>query len=200
MDNTLMIQLLRNKAEEIKSLLEHFQNHPNELQNEIGLLEDRIKSLSKDFNLLQTNIKNDSEEFELNNEKEQNLQGNKEIKDNPVFKTKKNHINEDISKESKFLDNSTINDQLKSDSTNIISDKLSSQKLTDIRTAIGINDKFLFIKELFDSKKEDYNSSIEFLNQSTDLGKIQEWMVNEKNWDIENPTVKQFTEIIKRKF
>ena len=47
--------------------------------------------------------------------------------------------------------------------------KLQNKPITDLAKAIGINDKFLFIKELFGGDSDLYNQTIKHLNHFTDL-------------------------------
>jgi len=200
MDNKLIIQLLRSKTEEINSLLEHFQNHPSELYSKIDLLEDRIKSLSKDFNFLQKNITEDSTKSEISNKKTQAFQEKFEIENSSISIDKTDLLKEQEAKNQDLAHNPTLNDQLKSDCSDDLRQKFTTYHLADIQSAIGINDRFLFIREIFDNNEEEYNSTIAYLNQSTNLETVLNWINKEKNWDIEDPTVKLFIEIIKRKF
>lgn len=45
-----------------------------------------------------------------------------------------------------------------------VADKISAKPLKDLKAAIGINDKFLFINELFKGDLQEYNRMIERLN------------------------------------
>jgi len=56
----------------------------------------------------------------------------------------------------------------------------------DIRNVIGINDKYLFINELFGSDKENYENTLDELNKLSSYDEAMEWLnenvlfVNEK--------------------
>ena len=45
-----------------------------------------------------------------------------------------------------------------------VSTKLQSKPINDINSAIGLNDKFIFIRELFGNDKEHYHETIQVLN------------------------------------
>ncbi|WP_421920557.1 hypothetical protein [Marinifilum sp.] len=216
MDHKLLLQLLQNKTEEIQSLLEHFKNHPEDLNNGLDLLSDRIVSLSKEFRLMQDRFDVQKPEVEITKEIERakpegkaklELTANSEIakpeeeapkiKTEPIKVTKKDKA---YKQNAKAEQDSILNDQLQSNSAELIGDKIKNNKLSDIQTAIGINDRFLFIRELFDNKTEAYNSSINFINQTNSYKLIEEHFKSQTNWDFEDPTVIQFMELTKRKF
>jgi hypothetical protein len=71
----------------------------------------------------------------------------------------------------------------------------------DIKTAIGINDKFEFISELFKGNTADYEASIQLFNNTTNneaaLSLFND-LQKKYNWEDENETVNRFLEIIKR--
>ena len=74
-----------------------------------------------------------------------------------------------------------------------------NDKTVDIRSFIGINDKFLFIRELFDSNIDDYLDFITETNK-TKSKKEAEKIISTKNWDKEEESTKLLTDIINRKF
>jgi len=204
-----MLQLLQNKTGEIQSLLEHFKNTPNELEEGISLLSDRIEGLGKEFEILKANFSSVKEV----------IQEERIITDEPVvsnFEIKeeaKVEIVEEIKVEieeklvvpvsthnKKTEENSTLNDQLQSTGNEVLGEKIYSNSITDIQSAIGINDRFLFIRELFNNDKNEYNSTIEFINNTNEFSTVEEHFKLKQNWDFEDPTVIQFLEITKRKF
>ena len=205
-----MIQLLQNKTGEIQSLLEHFKNQPDDLKNNLFLLQRRIESLSKDFEVLKKNFTETTSQTPVEDpvkivpEISEAVIAPKEEKTEtpvaPILKEPKSIESQEEKEEAKLAESVTLNDQLQSGSRKIIGQKLSSHKLEDIQSAIGINDRFLFIRELFENSADAYNSAISFINQSDNFETVQNWINKEKHWDMEDPTVIQFVEITKRKF
>ncbi|MFT5750120.1 MAG: hypothetical protein ACI93S_001394 [Ancylomarina sp.] len=65
---------------------------------------------------------------------------------------------------------------------------------------MGINDQFLFIRELFDNKSDEYKSAITYINYEDDYSKIISYFNKYQEWDNEDITVIQFFDLIKRKF
>jgi hypothetical protein len=70
----------------------------------------------------------------------------------------------------------------------------------DIRTVIGINDKYLFITDLFKDDKAEYNHVIQHLNTFSNSTRALNWVKNEvaakQGWDEENETVQSFYGLI----
>jgi hypothetical protein len=94
-----------------------------------------------------------------------------------------------------------INENLgKSKSGKDISSKIQSKPISDLRASIGINEKFLFIKELFKGNNEYYNKSIDFLNQAGSLDNAMQYIHENFQWDRESETTTKFLELVQRKF
>lgn len=97
----------------------------------------------------------------------------------------------------------TIADRLRESQDKRLADKLQENKIADLRSTIGINDKFLFINELFDGNMRIYDEIIQKLNGCTTHAQADLLMLDLKiayNWDSESPTVKKFVELVRRKF
>jgi len=63
-----------------------------------------------------------------------------------------------------FSGSPTIADSYQADKDNSIAATVSPQTVQDLKMAIGINDKFLFINDLFNGDPPNYNDAIEKLN------------------------------------
>ena len=59
-----------------------------------------------------------------------------------------------------------------------ISSRMSYQNIKDLKSAIGINEKFLFINELFKGNMKAYNDSIILLNDCDSHDKAMEILEN----------------------
>ncbi|MFW5886426.1 MAG: hypothetical protein ACOCUL_01590 [Bacteroidota bacterium] len=94
----------------------------------------------------------------------------------------------------------SINESLKRNKQSDISTRLKSKKINDLFSAIGINDKFLFQKELFNSNKGKYEEAINFLNTAESLENAFQFIDSNYQWDMESEAAQKFMEIIKRKF
>lgn len=78
--------------------------------------------------------------------------------------------------------------------------KLQNKPIHDLTKAIGINDKFLFIKELFNNNSELYNQTIRHLNQLTDLNNAIIYLQENFEWDATNEVAINFIDLVRRKF
>jgi len=98
---------------------------------------------------------------------------------------------------------STLADRLREGQEKRIADKLQENKVIDLRTTIGINDKFLFINELFEGNMRIYDDAIQKLNEGTTVAQADMLLLDLKivyNWDSESPTVKKFVELVRRRY
>lgn len=97
----------------------------------------------------------------------------------------------------------SINDKLKTETTETAT-KLQDEPIKDLRRAIGINDKYLFIKELFRNDEAAYERSIKTINSFHILPEAEYWiqreMIYKLGWDDNNPTVKMFYQLVRRRF
>jgi hypothetical protein len=97
----------------------------------------------------------------------------------------------------------TLADRLRDGQEKRIADKLQENKINDLRTTIGINDKFLFINELFEGNMRIYDEAVQKLNATTAMAQADLLLLDLKivyNWESESPTVKKFVELVRRKF
>jgi len=72
-----------------------------------------------------------------------------------------------------------------------------------LKAAIGINDKFMFINELFDGNLREYNESIETLGGFTTLPQAQEYLdlLRRKfNWNSASNAFQRIKDLIEKRF
>lgn len=84
--------------------------------------------------------------------------------------------------------------------TNDLSKKFQQQPLTDLFKAIGINEKFLFVKELFGGHADSYTQTLTYINQAGSFNEAVEYLDRHFTWDFENPTVQKLLELVHRRF
>lgn len=78
--------------------------------------------------------------------------------------------------------------------------KFKDNPIKDINSAIGLNDKFLFIRELFANNGEIYSKAIEKLNNFENLDQAMQFINTEFHWDAKNPTFNKFLELVYRRY
>ncbi len=114
-------------------------------------------------------------------------------------------VSEDSKKiEVKNVDQSTsLNDALKNEKQEI-SDTLNEGPVKDLKKAIGINDRFLFINELFLGDEVMFERSIKTINSFTIYPEAEYWIRRELMlklaWNEKSDTVRQFNQLVKRRF
>jgi hypothetical protein len=76
--------------------------------------------------------------------------------------------------------------------------------IRDLKKAIGINDRFLYINELFRGDENMYERSIKTINGFSILPEAEYWIQRELKvkigWNQDSETVKQFDQLVKRRF
>ncbi|MBK8521554.1 MAG: hypothetical protein WAT20_05690 [Ferruginibacter sp.] len=97
----------------------------------------------------------------------------------------------------------SINEKLKQSKIDL-GDTLTEVPIRDLRKAIGVNDRFLFINELFRGDEVAYERSIKTINSFTIFAEAEYWIQRElkvKNgWNSNNEMVAQFFQLVKRRF
>lgn len=80
-----------------------------------------------------------------------------------------------------------------------LSSKLQSQPISDIGSAIGLNDKFLFINELFNGNSEKFEETISYLNNAPNFNDAFNYLNEHFDWEMENPSVQKLLDLARRK-
>ncbi len=97
----------------------------------------------------------------------------------------------------------SLNDKLKA-SNKEIGAQLHHTPVRDLRKAIGINDRYLFINELFRGDEVMYERSIKTINSYTILPEAEYWISRELKtklgWNDRSETVQHFDQLIRRRF
>lgn len=97
----------------------------------------------------------------------------------------------------------SLNDKLKHHKTELV-EVLKEQPVKDLRKAIGINDRFLFINELFRGDENMYERCIKTINNFNIFPEAEYWINRELKvklgWDNSNETVQHFDQLVKRRF
>lgn len=97
----------------------------------------------------------------------------------------------------------SLNDRLKEDKIEL-SHSLTSSPIKDLRKAIGVNDRFLFINELFRGDVAMYERSIKTIQNFSIYAEAEFWIRRELKvkigWLDSDAVVKQFDQLVKRRF
>lgn len=118
----------------------------------------------------------------------------------PTLALKQQEINETIATHGESL-----NEKLKSKTAHKeVGISLKQGPIKDLRKAIGINDQYLFINELFRGDQTMYERSIKTINSFNIYGEAEFWIKRELKlklaWPENNEVVELFDQLVKRRF
>lgn len=103
--------------------------------------------------------------------------------------------NADLKEEEKTTPVQVIAEQYQKD-TEVMGEK--HQAVSDIRKAISVMDRFLYMRELFDNNQELFNDALEHINKAQSLQEATAYL-SQFNWE-ENETSVQFMKLLARRF
>ncbi|HIA12177.1 MAG TPA: hypothetical protein EYN69_08915 [Flavobacteriales bacterium] len=99
----------------------------------------------------------------------------------------------------------SINDQIESQSDGkSVASQLESQPIDNLIEAIGINERFLFTKELFNDDSQAYAVAIEKLNEFQSLDEARSYINSDLKstyvWDDESEAVSSLTNLVEKRY
>jgi hypothetical protein len=84
--------------------------------------------------------------------------------------------------------------------THDLSRKFQHTPLKDIFSAISLNDRFLFIKELFNNDAVLFQNTIEILNSSGSFNPAVQYLDSQFHWDFNEPMVQKLLDLVHRRY
>jgi len=90
-----------------------------------------------------------------------------------------------------------------SDEETSLGDQFQKTNIKDLKSAIGINDKFQFINDLFEGSMSEYNkfiNTIDNLNSKEQAINFLNENLEKHNWNADNETYKLFNNYLERRF
>lgn len=97
----------------------------------------------------------------------------------------------------------SLNEKLKEERVEVAT-ALQGSPIRDLKKAIGINDRFLFVNDLFRGDENMYERSIKTINSFSIYPEAEYWITRELkvklSWPDNSDTVKLFDQLIKRRF
>lgn len=119
------------------------------------------------------------------------------MKDIPTLSHQPKEINDS------GLSELSMNDRLKQAKPEIV-ERLKETPVKDLRKAVGINDRFHFINELFRGDESMYERCIKTINSFSIYAEAEYWITRELKvklgWNNDNTTVQHFDQLVKRRF
>jgi hypothetical protein len=131
-------------------------------------------------------------------EKEEELNDNEITSSEPKQKSVETGSYDLFSTETK-----TLSDRFTGKEEQSLADKLQESEINDLREAIGINEKFLFINELFNGDMGRYNNVLDQINSMQSKSGINTLFMEitiERQWNTEMEAYLKFKDLVDRKF
>lgn len=99
----------------------------------------------------------------------------------------------------------TLNQKMSAQlTTSRMSDHLGAQAITDLKSAISLNDKLLYIKDLFNGYSLAYSEAIEILNRFKTFEEAEKFLqssyATKNNWADKQATVDKLYDLLKRRY
>ena len=105
---------------------------------------------------------------------------------------------EEINKMEKSI-NEAFSDQPAS-----LAQRLNKKPVSNLKTAITINQKFKFISDLFDNDADAFHKAIDRINSCTSFIEADEYIQNgltsRFEWEMKSPAVKEIMDLVERRF
>ena len=167
---------------------------PNETPTEI-LVEDEPN--------LNGEVKHEPNEVinESNLEVEEEIKVEKKIEDIAEDSSQNNEIKEEeepsIVLGETFAAGKSINETASENQT--LDQKIASSPINRLEPAIGLNDRFLFMRELFEGNSDNYNHAIKEIDQMNNLKEAVDYLSINYKWKKTEASLK-FVELVKRRF
>ncbi|HEY2727594.1 MAG TPA: hypothetical protein VGI61_10510 [Parafilimonas sp.] len=139
-------------------------------------------------------------EKEIKKEEQENFDFFDPMVEIPTLALKRQEVNETIAAQQESL-----NDKLKATSVKKeVAHNIKDGPVKDLRKAIGINDQYLFINELFRNDQIMYERSIKTINSFNIYGEAEFWIKRELKlklaWNENSEAVQLFDQLVKRRF
>ena len=96
-----------------------------------------------------------------------------------------------------FLKGKSVNDLI--NDHNKLEFKLSNRPVNSIQSAIGINDRFLYIRELFEGNNQKFLETVKALDSKQNIKEAVDYLRNNFRWK-RNETSLKFVNLVKRRF
>jgi hypothetical protein len=212
MDFNATIDLIIKDLDDTRHIIDDLKKYPGVPLLQIELAKAKCKSAGEVISLLK------SERYkipEVRETVENNPPREEQKEESPVDKSTLSPVivEEEIKKiEKKVSESSIIADKFSHMSNRIneqlgglkgdddVSDILKSKQLSNLSEAIGLNDKFLFIREIFNGNKEAYTQAISRLDSVANLKDARAVIMSYTGDGKENEATKLLLDLVKRKF
>jgi hypothetical protein len=207
--SAIELDIIKNRLQQIYEKLIHLPlselkpltipvNKTDQENEKTGLLTQDDKSALKSDDLMQ--IEEQIKTENANDYKEKKDTRELKPKTGPRFKQNvvesKEILAEKYHKDQKYINEILAQSYHKQD----ISSQMQSKPIKDIEASIGVNEKFLFVHELFSNNEETYLKTIRSLNDSSNFNEAFNYIHTNFNWDLKGEAAQILLDLVRRRF
>lgn len=197
-DNTQIVESVEKRAEDIivdKTIVDEVLVKAETNEKIIGEeVESPIQEPIEIFEIPQSQAKEDAPQEEVKKSIKKEV-----VEQASLFPPDNNHIAPKIVGEQLRQNKTSLNEILaQQSSVNDINARL--KPISDIRSAIGVGDRFLFIKELFSGSSDLFEETIANLNSMLNYSEAVNYLSSRFKWDEADSSVISFLNIVKRRY
>lgn len=102
-----------------------------------------------------------------------------------------------------IVESKTLNDLLQKESETL-ADKHQKKKIDGLKKNITINQRIMFVKNLFDGDVDEFESIVSFIDNCSEKQEAMDFVnhncIDAKNWDKDSEEVQEFVEIVDNRF
>jgi len=112
-------------------------------------------------------------------------------------------INAEPKKENLFEKAASLYDKIAKPTDKTLATAATRQPISNIKSSIGINEKFTFLKDLFRNNVNDYNEALDKLNNFDSYGDAEDYFQDLKskyNWDPEGKSFQGLADLLNRRY
>lgn len=224
MDFNATIDLIIKDLDEARKIIDDLKKYPGVPVLQVELAKSKCKSAGEVISLLKEMNINESEEVIPVQQDEEKKKIAEPLKSKHVIiKTPPYIPTAEIIKEEPLKDEPMSEQEKKGDESTILGDNFShlsnrfneqlgnmrhdddissqmhTKPISSLIEAIGLNDKFFFMKEIFNGNKEAYTQAIGRLENSASIADARAVIMSYTGNNDENEAVKQLIDLVKRK-
>lgn len=223
MDNKHIIDIIIKDAQEIESLANSFGRFSETKVPPIfiDLTMSKVKNLYTELQMLNKSndelydimpIEKPAQELTKQSDVKPEKQKEDEVKVFEAIKTAttkhdqekevKNKVEkkEQTEEEKIEAEKSAYEDLVQKREEHFLATQLKFEGIKNIKEEVSLTEKIWFIKELFDGSIDNFNKTVEILNNCEYLEEALDHIDDNFKWDYENQTVRDFMEYVYRRF
>lgn len=127
------------------------------------------------------------------------------IKEKPIEISSQEKVAIEVNTKISEAGNVSLNDKLSKQVADVsLLSKLRKKPVEDLVKSIGINERYLFTKELFKGNSEAFMQHVRAVNAVNSYEEAQQYLEKEVipnfNWDANNPALNEFLDLVQRRF